>query len=363
MPLTTQDLVHGVDMTGIASPTASDFNNLIDQSNPQDDGGGKGKGIVLATVDVSDGVPDVPDASVTVKWKRYVWMRLPFSITSSFITPKLYAWTDLTPSDVTFLKWLPFEGDIEAIQNEINVITANLATTSALANNAYNLASSVSSVASDALAAANAANATANDADTTASDAQTTAQNTAAQLTTVQTGITNATNTANSALTAANDANTTATAFVASHNTALVAQTAAQNNDLGVLAAGENNVLFNTIVYGGNNMVLLTAGKIQFNNAGTYIIDAVIQAYIFNDRIQAKLFKDSDSSQHGFGTVATELAAVNSTHYSHIRAQITVAANDIYRISLFALSGNGTLGQASNLGPEYYNSVRIEQIA
>ena len=363
MPLTTQDLDHGVDMTGIASPNASDFNNLVDQSTPHDDGGGQGRGLVVVTIDAADNVPTVPDATATLKWKRYIWARMPFSVTSPFLTPKLYAWNEIAISNPIYLKWMATEGDIEAIEAEIATLTTDLATTNALANNAYSLATSVSTTATNALAKANDAETVSASAQSTAIDAQTTASNTAAQLTAVQTSLTNVTATANAAQTAATDAQTEVTTFVTTHKTALLAQTAAQNTNLAPLVAGENAVVLNTIVEGGGGMVLLTAGKVQFNNAGTYIIDAVIQAYINNDRIQAKLIKDSDATIHGFGTVATELSNDSSTHYSHIRAVITTLANEIYRFSLFANTGNGLLGIGSNVGPEYFHSVRIDQIA
>lgn len=363
MPLTTQDLDHGVDMTGIASPNASDFNNLVDLSEPHDDGGEQGRGLNVVTKDAADNLPVVPDASATTKWKRYIWIRLPFSLTSPFLTPKLYAWSELAVSDPTFKKWLPTEGDIEAIQAEIDLINSDLTTTTALASNAYSLATSVSSTANDALEAANIATNVANTANTTAGNALTSSSNTAAQLAQTQTDITNATNTANAAQTAAAASANKVDAFVASHNTALVAQTENIGVDLPALAAGENPLTFNTVVDDISNIITLTAGKIQFNNAGTYIIDAVVQAYIENNTIQAKLIKDSDATFHGFGTSCINLSTDNATHYSHIRAVVTVVANEIYRISLFAASGNGLLGKAANLGPEYYSSVRIDQVA
>jgi hypothetical protein len=364
MPITTQDFEHGVDFTGIANANASDFNNLVDQSIPFDDTGGKGKGIFIVTIDTADDVPDVPDASVTTKWKRYAWLRKPFSITSSFILPRAYVWSDLKVSDATYLKWEVFTGDIDALQAQITALTAQVNTVEATANNAYSLATSVTGLANTALTTANSAQTTATNANDTATTANNLAQATAQQLIITDTNVTNAQSTANAAVTAAAAAQTAVNNFVASHATEVYVEQANQNIDLAGLVAGENHILLNAYVYGnGTGIATITAGKLQFINAGTYVIDADIPAYIFNERIQAQLIKDSDSSIKAWGTVATEQAANSSTHHSFIKTVITTGANEIFRFSLFALLGNGSLGKASNLGEEYYSIVRVDRIA
>ena len=55
---------------------------------------------LITTTDVG-GSPDVPDATVTTKWKQYLWVRQ----VGSAAVPKVYVWNDFATSDATYLKW------------------------------------------------------------------------------------------------------------------------------------------------------------------------------------------------------------------------------------------------------------------
>lgn len=88
-----QDLVKGIDFTGETSLTQSELNQLVDSGTVASD-----KGLTVVTTDVA-GVPEVPNASVTTKWQRYIWLR----ITATSII--LYVWNPAAATDATYLKW------------------------------------------------------------------------------------------------------------------------------------------------------------------------------------------------------------------------------------------------------------------
>lgn len=89
-----QDLLAPFDPTGYLSITGAQLLQLISGAAPYID-----TGLNVYTVDTGS-VANVPDASTTTKWKRYLWIRISTSSTS------VYVWNDnvpaLTPS---FLNW------------------------------------------------------------------------------------------------------------------------------------------------------------------------------------------------------------------------------------------------------------------
>ena len=93
MPGSNVDFVHGIDPTAFTSITGAQLAQLIDSATPYTD-----KGLIITTTDNIDDTPNVPDASVTTKWKRYLWIR----IGAVAVTP--YVWNDNT-ADVTLLGW------------------------------------------------------------------------------------------------------------------------------------------------------------------------------------------------------------------------------------------------------------------
>lgn len=375
MPLSTQDFLHGVDMTGLNPAAAADFNNLVDQCSPFNDGQPyQGKGIVLITKDTALNTPDVPNASLTAKWKSYLWVRVP-AVGSLSPQAHLYSWNDDNVNDPTLLKWSLIAVDLTSLQNQITTLTNSLATTSAQANAAYALATAVNALATNANANANAAVTTANNASASAATANNTANATAGQLTSVQTAVTNATNTANAANTAATAAQASVNAFVAAHNIAIVAETAGNGVNLAGIGAGVQQRTMNNELYDGNNIVTLAAGKITITNAGTYVFDITVP-YVpdltgaNSQRAQAYLIKDSDNSVLAIGQSSafefTGTAGVDCkpTLMIRIMGVIVATSGEVVRIDFKAESGNGLLGRASGRGTtEIYTLCRIEQIA
>lgn len=94
MSVSLQDIVKGLDPTGFTAISGAQLAQLVDNGTPYTD-----KGMVIATTDTA-GVPDVPDAATTTKWKRYLWVR------QTATTTKVYAWNDTAASDATYLKWI-----------------------------------------------------------------------------------------------------------------------------------------------------------------------------------------------------------------------------------------------------------------
>src|SRR6267142_1416146 len=93
MTLSQNDFFHGVDFTGVNPINAGDLNNLVDLASPFSDNATEGKGIIIWTIDTALGVPDVPIVSVGSKWKRYIWLRVPFP-GAAVKTPNIYGWND-----------------------------------------------------------------------------------------------------------------------------------------------------------------------------------------------------------------------------------------------------------------------------
>lgn len=131
MPITTQDIVKGVDFTGIApgALVATDFNQAIDLATPASD-----KGFIIETTDSALSTPIVPNPAGTYigitpsQWTRYIWKRIRFA--GDTLELSYYGWNDnRSASDATYLKWeILNKTDIDAY------ITAYLAVTSIIAS-------------------------------------------------------------------------------------------------------------------------------------------------------------------------------------------------------------------------------------
>lgn len=117
------DLTKGIDITGLPTVSGGDLNNLIDAATPYTD-----KGLILWSVDTAAGVPDVPDAAATTKWKRYIWVRIPHTsvVPPANTVPYFYAWNDTATSVATYLKWQRIEADFTTVNVAIAVLQAEL---------------------------------------------------------------------------------------------------------------------------------------------------------------------------------------------------------------------------------------------
>jgi hypothetical protein len=93
MPVNTNDFIVGFDPTGSTTITGAQLAQLVNSAHPQVD-----KGMAILTADVA-GVPEVPNATTTTKWKRYLWVR------QSVSSVGLYVWNDNANPAATYLKW------------------------------------------------------------------------------------------------------------------------------------------------------------------------------------------------------------------------------------------------------------------
>ena len=208
MALSVTDLVKGLDFTGFSSATAADHNALVDGATPILDTSDEGKGFVIWTVDSASNVPRVPDPTISglhAKWKRYVWIRVPFPGETNKI-PKIYTWNDDATSIATYLKWRQteadlssVEADITALKNDVADFQADIATISSNASTALSLAGTANTNASNALSTATAANTNATTAIANAATAQTDADAAQATADAANTAATSATTVANAA--------------------------------------------------------------------------------------------------------------------------------------------------------------------
>jgi hypothetical protein len=177
--MNNQDFLVGVDFTGIPNPGGADLNNGVELATPLLDAGDEtqGKGLVLRTTDSALDTPVVPDASITVKWKRYTWKRRPFAGAADKFT-KSYDWNDDAVNVAIFLKWVEQSVDLTAVTAVADnaLATANSAVAIAdvandTANSATNQVGAANANATAAVNTATAANATSIAANTAATTA------------------------------------------------------------------------------------------------------------------------------------------------------------------------------------------------
>lgn len=113
------------DPTGFTVITGAQLAQLVAGASPA-----LGIGFIVASID-SAGAPNVPNATVTVKWQTYIWLR----VSSNFVTA--YVWNPGGATDATFLNWITISsasigpGTIQGYQIAANTITdANIANVS-----------------------------------------------------------------------------------------------------------------------------------------------------------------------------------------------------------------------------------------
>ena len=94
MSILTQDFDAGIDPTGYSSISGAALKQLVDLGAPVSD-----KGMNILTSDIA-GVPEVPNANTTTKWKAYSWIR------RSAANVSIYLWNENGATDATYLKWV-----------------------------------------------------------------------------------------------------------------------------------------------------------------------------------------------------------------------------------------------------------------
>jgi hypothetical protein len=95
------DFLVGFDPTSATSITGAQLAQMVNGATPNSD-----RGLILVSTDsVVGGVvtPNVPNASTTTAWQRYIWLRLVPS-TNSLIA---YVWNPNGATDPTLLNWIP----------------------------------------------------------------------------------------------------------------------------------------------------------------------------------------------------------------------------------------------------------------
>lgn len=164
MALSATDFTKGIDFTALATAAAGDHNTLVDNATTRSDSATEGKGLILWTVDSSLNTPNVPNVTVTTKWARYIWLRIPHASAASNV-PLFYGWNTAATSVATFLKWQRFTADTSAIEALITALDlrvddleASIATALATANAANATAATASANATSALMTASTAN-------------------------------------------------------------------------------------------------------------------------------------------------------------------------------------------------------------
>ena len=125
MPNTSQDMVKGIDISGLSSVSASEYMQLIDAGRTASD-----KGLNIVTTDLALNTPVVPNPNVVLEgvtptwWIRYIWIRKPFDNTGQVI---LYGWNDSLASDPTYLQWQSTLTNVVDLTNQVNNIVNQVA--------------------------------------------------------------------------------------------------------------------------------------------------------------------------------------------------------------------------------------------
>lgn len=95
MSVNANDFIVGLDPTGYTTITGEQLAQLVNSAYPQVD-----KGMCIVTTDDGSGNPDVPNASDTTKWQRYLWIRQGTTSVSA------YVWNTNAASNATYLQWV-----------------------------------------------------------------------------------------------------------------------------------------------------------------------------------------------------------------------------------------------------------------
>lgn len=364
MPLTTQDFEKGLDFTALVTASGSQHNQLIELAIPKDDSGAtvEGKGMILVTRDSAVGVPTVPDASVTTKWKRYIWARVAHtSVVSQTVT--LYGWSDNATNDAVFKRWIAVAPTVAQFQAIVDAALAAAQAAQATANTAISTANAANTTASTALT-------TATNAETTANSVATTANNALATATTAQSAATLANSVANTANVTASTANTTANsalaAATANRNARYVCIVEQQNAGVGAGAnvGGANVRQLNIERNDVGNLATVAAGIVTVNT-GTYRVRAWSIGHNVTGH-QLYLVKNSDNSTLIIGSTA-KVNGVSINLTSELEGLIVLSAATAIRLDDYFSGTNANgLGDSLNIGPadkkEVYAMLELEKL-
>ncbi len=367
--MTSQDLVKGIDITGLTKVTGSELIQLIDAGRLASD-----KGIRIITTDTAVGVPDVPDPSDTVEgvavtfWSRYKWVRISHEDEPEPFV-KEYCWNPNAASDATYLRWYDLETKAEAAQDAADAAQAD---------------------ATQALTDSAAAVTTANNALTTANAAQTTAT---AAYTLGETAI--ATNVIQDAqISNINDRLDTITDQIGETTFPLSVpnggtgsnNTGGARSNLGLAKAAIHTVFLKDVKAQGTNGGTFTAGAwrdralntksgttagyvtldsitgIFTLTRGSYILEAEVPG-VSVDAHSAVLYNETDGEIHTIGSSELAIDSSSASSYSKIFAYIEIDATTEFKIQHYCTSTQADtgFGYPTNIAgkSEVYTQVKI----
>lgn len=357
--MTSLDFNAGLDFTALDPATGGDHNSLIELASPRED-----KAIVLFSTDTALDTPDVPDASIDTKWKRYLWNRQPHS-TSDDTSPIIYAWDDNAASDILFLQWVPIAPGTAEFEALVADALAEAQTATATANTALTTANAANLTAATALS-------NANDAVVTANAVSDDATNALAAATDAQSVALSAQATATEALAVANAANATAAAALAqlaisrANKYVCIVEQQDTGDHAGDSVVGANVRQLNLEKNDAGNLATVAAGIVTVL-AGIYRVRAWAVGFSQGTGHQLFLVKDDDDTTLMIGrTVYQDSVDVNLP--SELSGVITFAATTAIRLDHYC-SHNQTngLGKAITLGPvadtkEIYALLELEKL-
>jgi hypothetical protein len=362
MALSTQDFEKGLDFTGLVSASGADHNQLIDLAVPKDDTGGLGKGLIIITIDTAFDIPDVPDADVTTKWKRYMWVRRPYT-TVVDRTPLVYTWDDNSLPNGSLLKWQQTQVDIAQFDAQINQALAESQAAQATADTALATANAANAAAVVALANAAAAVTTADAVSDEATNALAAANDALTNSIAAQDQSADALAVANAATATAVQALNEVQADRSLKYVLIVEQ---QNTGVngGASVVGANIRQLNTEKNDAGALATVAAGIVTVE-PGTYKVKAGAIGYNVAEH-QLYVVKDDDDTTLIIGTTI-KLTSNNINTTSEAHGLITLAVATAIRLDHYIGSVNASgQGLAGGIGPadkkEIYAYLQLEKL-
>jgi hypothetical protein len=380
MALSSQDLVKGIDLTGYTEVTAGDLNNIVDLASPKSDGGTDGKGLVVRSQDALLDTPTVPNADVTTKWKRYVWVRIPFGAATDH-TPKMYAWNDNTTPDATLLHWVEITQDLSTIEADITALETAVGTAQSTADSAtalYNgLSASVASAAEDASQAINLAEGF-NDTLTTQGAAIT--QNTT-DITALETTMTEVTADIDriDALAGANPdivdcvppVSSRGFPIIVDYNTDVIVardpikdyiKVAERSTTGSALGDGANQILFDAVVTDTDSNVTLSSNKVTVNKGGVFLVKMFTGARATGGAdITSNIINDGTAAVLAIGTYCKP-GGSGGYVCSHISAIVTITAATVLKGQIIVGANSGSLERKPTPGAGITGTVEYSTL-
>jgi len=150
------DFVKGRDFAFIGTLDPIELNAHVDEATPFEEADVlEGKGLNVATKDTALNTPEVPDATIVPKWKRYIWLRRPHP-TATSTTPVLYIWNENAASDAIYLKWKEVGNAID-LQAQIDALASTVVSLDTTVEGQVAQISAITALATEASNAAQAA--------------------------------------------------------------------------------------------------------------------------------------------------------------------------------------------------------------